>query len=200
MSAAYKQRQGKGLHLPGRQRAARLLLLRAFLWWWSPLWLSLLCVQGGGLVAIWGSVTFHQGDERYRYWSGNFFMWRLSNEMEHLCICGASLKMWDGMCPRMGLVNCAFGSVCLSSRCIPRWHFCNLIKYYRMLHLKWKLDCCFQAARLWNQVRCVHSSPGAAPICWQSSGVLMQALWIARAWMAQVGQVFDAWLCLFGVM
>lgn len=29
MSAAYKQRQGKGLHLPGRQRAARLLLLES---------------------------------------------------------------------------------------------------------------------------------------------------------------------------
>lgn len=154
-------------------------LWRAFLWWWSPLWWSLLWAQGGGLVAVWGSAIFHQEGERHCYWSGDFFMRRLSNEMEHLCICSASLEMWHRVCSLMAVVNYAFGSVCLSSRCIPRWHFCNPIKRYRMLHLKWKLDCCFQTR--WGACtpyQDLHLSAGRAPGYWCKVRGLREPEWL----------------------
>jgi len=44
-------------------------------------------------------------------------VWRLSNEMEHLCIHSTSLKMLSRIYPLMGIVNCTFSSVCLASRC-----------------------------------------------------------------------------------
>lgn len=44
-------------------------------------------------------------------------MWRLSNETEHLRVCSPYLKMLNRICPLMGIVNCAFGSIYRIGRC-----------------------------------------------------------------------------------
>lgn len=111
---------------------------------------------------------------------GEFFVWRLSNEMEHMRICSTSLKMLNRIYPLMGVVNCAFGSLRLASRC-------TIVKFLQPIKILG--DASLQEETWWLLSADASLTPGEKHACLigtctyhcrHSTRILRQGSWIAK--------------------
>lgn len=101
--------------------------------------------------------------------------------MEHLHVCSTSLKMLNRIYPLMGIINSAFGSICLSGRCtiVKSLQANKILEGASLQEETWWLLSADASLKPGEKPGCL-IGPGTH-LCWQSTRVVMQGPRIAKS-------------------